>query len=131
MFVPDTLTIDLRDHGSRRVQRGSPLATTFVGSHEDKMTWAQLPPAEGDTWSVDLTLRCGVYQLVLDGWGNPAHGILQLWLYGRLAGEIDWRCKRTREHSHSITVGMPWTGVHQLTARCERSSADTDRRARH
>jgi hypothetical protein len=129
--VPDTMTIDVRDPASRTVRRGNPLSTTFVGSHEDKVTLAQLPPTEGDTWSVDLTLRCGMYLLALDGWENPAHGILHLWLDGRLAGEIDWRCKRTREHSHSLTVGVPWTGVHQLTARCERSSADADRPTRH
>ena len=76
--VPDTLTIDLRDHGSRTVQRGSPLSTTYVGSYKDKVTLAQLPPSAGDTWSIDLTLRCGVYQLALDGWENPAHGILHL-----------------------------------------------------
>ena len=129
--VPDTLSIDFREHGSRLVRKGNPLSTTYVGSYKDKVTLAQLPPAAGDTWSVDLALRCGVYQLALDGWENPAHGILHLWLDGRLAGEIDWFCKRTRERSHSITVGMPWTGVHQLTAICERSSADADRPTRH
>ena len=58
--VPDTLTIDLRDHGSRTVQRGSALSTTYVESYNNKVTLAQLPPAAGDTWSVDLALRCGV-----------------------------------------------------------------------
>jgi hypothetical protein len=97
--VPDTLTIDLRDHGGRTVQRGSPLGTTYVGAYKDTVTLAQLPLAAGDTWSVDLTLRCGVYQLALDGWENPAHGILHLWLDGRPAGQIDWRWHAMDGHS--------------------------------
>ncbi len=92
---------------------------------------AQLPPAAGDSWSVDLPLRRGLHRLTLDGWENPAHGILHLWVDGRRVAGIDWCGVRTRERSHSITVGVPWTGVHQLTARCERSSADADRPTRH
>ena len=48
--VPDTLSVDLREHGSRLVRKGSPLSTTYVGSYKDKVTLAQLPPAAGDTW---------------------------------------------------------------------------------
>ena len=129
--VPDAASIDLREYGTRRVRKGNPLSTTYVGSYKDKVTLAQLPPAAGDTWSIDLTLRCGVYQLALDGWANPAHGILHLWLNGRLVGEMNWLHKRTRERCHSVTVVVPWTGAHQLTARCERSSADMDRPTRH
>ena len=122
----------MREHGSREIQRGSPLRTTYQGSHEDKVTLAQLPPAAGDSWSVDCSLRCGVYLLILDGWENAAHGIPDLWLDGRRVGEagIDWCGERTVESSRSIIVSVRWTGVHQLAASCSRTSADEARPTR-
>ena len=96
------------------------------------MTLAQLPPATGDPWSVDCSLRCGVYLLTFDGWENPAHGILDLWLDGRRVGEgIDWCGERTAERSHSIIVSARWAGAHQLVGRCNRSSADEARPTRY
>jgi hypothetical protein len=129
--IPDETTIDLREHGCRVARRGSPLSTTCVGSHKKMVTLAQLPPAEGDTWSINSSLRRGLFQLTLDGWENPVHGILDLWLDGKRLCEIDWRAKRTRERSHRIDVSVRWTGVHQLVGRCERSNADADRPTRH
>ena len=56
--------------------RGSPLCTTYVGSYRDKVTLAQIPPAPGDVWCIDCPLRRGAYLMTLDGWENPAHGVL-------------------------------------------------------
>ena len=97
------------------------------------MTLAQLPPAADDSWSVDCSLRCGVHLLTFDGWENPAHGILDLWLDGRRMGEagIDWCGERTVESSRSIIVSVRWTGVHQLVGRCSRTSADEARPTRY
>ncbi len=73
-----------------------------------------------------------MYQLSLDGWENPAHGVLDLLADGRQVGEgIDWYCKRTRERSHSGIVEVNWTGLHKLMGRCDRSNADEDRPMRH
>ena len=95
------------------------------------MTLAQLPPAEGDAWSINCSLRRGAFFLTSEGWQNPAHGILDLWLDEKRLCVVDWRAERTVERSHSIDVSVRWTGAHQLVGRCERSSADADRPTRH
>ena len=129
--LPEALTFDLREHGSRRVLRGSPLCTTYVGSYTDKVTLAQVPPATGDTWSIDCSLRRGAYLVTLEGWGNPAHGVLDLFLDDRQIGIVDWFNDHTRERSRSIAVDVRWTGPHQLVGRCDRSNADEARPTRH
>ena len=80
----------MRMQGTRRVMRGSPLCTTYVGSYRDKVTLAQIPPASGDAWCIDCPLRRGAYLLTLGGWENPAHGVLDLFLDGRRIGSVDW-----------------------------------------
>ena len=77
--MPAALTFDLRA-GAARVLRGSPMRTTYVGSYKDKVTLAQIPPASGDAWCIDCSLRRGAYLMTLEGWdgsranrrGNPA-----------------------------------------------------------
>ena len=129
--LPAALTFDLRKQGTRRVLRGSPLCTTYVGSYRDKVTLAQIPPAPGDMWSIDCPLRRGAYLMTLDGWENPAHGVLDILWDGRCIARIDWVNDYTTERSRSIDFDVRWTGVHQLQGRCSLSSADEDRPTRH
>ena len=65
--MPAALTFDLRARAAR-VLRGSPMRTTYVGSYKDKVTLAQIPPASGDAWSIDCSLRRGAYLMTLEGW---------------------------------------------------------------
>ena len=69
--------------------------------------------------------------MILEGWGNPAHGILDLFLDGRRIGSTDWFDDYTRERSRSIVVDVRWTGPHQLVGKCNGSNADEDRLTRH
>ena len=121
----------MRKQGTRRVLRGSPLRTTYVGSYRDKITLAQIPPASGDAWSIDFNLRRGAYLMTLDGWCNPAHGILDLFLDGRRIGSVDWFNDYTTVRSRSIDFAVRWTGLHQLVGRCSETNADEDRPTRH
>ena len=129
--MPETLNFDLREERWRRVLSGNPLCTTYVGSYKNKVTLAQIPPAPGDSWLMDFNLRRGAYQVSLEGWENPAHGILDLFLGGRRFGRIDWFNDHTRGCCRSITVGVRWTGVHHLVEMCSHSNADEDRPTRH
>ena len=65
--LPAALTFDLRARAAR-VLRGSPMRTTYVGSYKDKVTLAQIPPASGDAWSIDCSLRRGAHLMTLVGW---------------------------------------------------------------
>ena len=129
--MPETLNFDLREERWRRVLSGNPLCTTYVGSYKNKVTLAQIPPAPGDSWLMDFNLRRGAYLMTLEGWGNPAHGILDLFLDGRRIGSVDWFDDYTRERSRSIDFDVRWTGAHQLVGRCSQSNADEDRPTRH
>ena len=73
----------------------------------------------------------GAYLMTLEGWDNPAHGILDLFLDGRRIGTVDWFDDYTGERSRSIAVDVRWTGPHQLVGRCNRSNTDEDRPTRH
>ena len=96
------------------------------------MTRAQIPPALGDSWSIDCSLRRGAYLMTLEGWGgSPAHGILDLFLDGRRIGSVDWFDDYTRERSRSIVFDVRWTGLHQLVGICSSSNADEDRPTQH
>ena len=75
--MPAALTFDLRARAAR-VLRGSPMRTTYVGSYKDKVTLAQIPPASGDAWCIDCSLRRGAYLMTLEGWTVD----------GRIGGEI-------------------------------------------
>ena len=129
--VQEAQSFDMRKQGTRRVLRGSPLCTTYVGSYRDKVTLAQIPPAPGDMWSIDCPLRRGAYLLTLDGWENPAHGVLDIFLDGRCIARIDWFNDYTTERSRSIDFAVRWTGLHQLVGRCSETNADEDRPTRH
>ena len=129
--VQEAQSFDMRKQGTRRVLRGSPLCTTYVGSYRDKITLAQIPPASGDAWSIDCSLRRGAYLMTLEGWGNPAHGILDLFLDGRRIGTVDWFDDYTRERSRAIDFDARWTGLHQLVGRRSQTNADVDGPKRH
>ena len=64
--LPAALTFDRAR--AARVLRGSPMCTTYVGSYKDKVTLAQNPPASGDAWCIDCSLRRGAYLMTLEGW---------------------------------------------------------------
>ena len=80
---------------------------------------------------MDFNLRRGAYLMTLEGWGNLAHGILDLFLDRRRIGSVDWFDDYTRERSRSIDFDVRWAGVHQLVGRCSQSNADEDRLTRH
>ena len=69
--------------------------------------------------------------MTLEGWDNPAHGILDLFLDGRCIGAVDWFDDYTRERNRSIDFDVRWTGLHQLVGICSSSNADEDRPTRH
>ena len=129
--VQEAQSFDMRKQGTRRVLRGSPLCTTYVGSYKNTVTLAQIPPAPGDVWCIDCPLRRGAYLMTLDGWENPAHGVLDIFLDGRCLARIDWFNDYTTERSRSIHFAVRWTGLHQLVGRCSQSNADEDRPTRH
>ena len=129
--VQEAQSFDMRKQGTRRVLRGSPLCTTYVGSYRGWVTLAQIPPAPGDVWCIDCPLRRGAYLMTLDGWENPAHGVLDIFLDGRCIARIDWFNDYTTERSRSIDFAVRWTGLHQLVARCSQTNADADRPTRH
>ena len=129
--VQEAQSFDMRKQGTRRVLRGSPLCTTYVGSYKNTVTLAQIPPAPGDVWCIDCPLRRGAYLMTLDGWENPAHGVLDILLDGRCIAMIDWFNDYTTERSRSIDFAVRWTGLHQLVGRCSETNADEDRPTRH
>ena len=103
--VQEAQRFDMRKQETRRGLRGSPLCTTYVGSYRDKITLAQIPPASGDAWSIDCSLRRGAYLMTLEGWGNPAHGILDLFLDGRRIGTGSTTTRRCAVAPSSSTCG--------------------------
>ena len=68
--LPDELAVSLRTPGGARrvVEAGSPLDSCLVGGHRRKLTMAQMPPAAGDRWRLDVMLQRGRYVLTVDGW---------------------------------------------------------------
>ena len=68
--LPDELAVSLRTPGGARrvVEAGSPLGVCCVGGHRRKLTLAQMPPARGDRWSLEVMLKRGRYVLTVDGW---------------------------------------------------------------
>ena len=129
--MPETLNFDLREERWRRVLSGNPLCTTYVGSYKNTVTLAQIPPAPGDVWCIDCPLRRGAYLMTLDGWENPAHGVLDIFLDGRCIARIDWFNDYTTERSRSIDFAVRWTGLHQVVGRCSQTNADAGRPTRH
>ena len=94
--VQEAQSFDMRKQGTRRVLRGSPLCTTYVGSYRDKITLAQIPPASGDAWSIDCSLRRGAYLMTLDGVGQPGARYL-----GPLPGRTARRLRRLVRRLHA------------------------------
>ena len=126
--MPARCSIDLRRRGGRRVVRGSPIRSTCVGGYDAILTQAQLPPAQGDAWEHGVPLRKGMYTMIISGWCNPSHGLLDLWLCGfRITPPdgLDWCGERTtKQKCRAPGIRIPWTGIHRLLARVDRSNAD-------
>ena len=129
--MPVDFTVDLRAEGAREVVSGSPLHSVCVGGRSSQKTLAQLPPAQGDRWCLGVWLQRGRYALTVDGWENPAHGVLDISLNGRPAAAFDFCGPRTVRCRHRADVSVRWTGPHRLVGSCDRTSADLDRATRH
>ena len=129
--MPYEFTVDLRTAGAREVVSGSPLRSVCVGGRAGQKTLAQVPPAQGDRWCLDVWLQRGRYALTIDGWENPAHGVLDILLDGRPAAAFDFCGPRTVRCRHRADVSARWTGPHRLVGSCDRTSADLDRATRH
>ena len=129
--MPDELSVDLRAAGAREVVQGSPLRSVRVGGRSSQKTLAQVPPAQGDRWCLDVWLQRGRYALSIDAWENPAHGFLDISLDGRPAAAFDFCGPRTVRCSHRSDVSVRWTGPHRLVGSCDRTSAGLDRATRH
>ena len=129
--MPVDFTVDLRASGAREVVSGSPLHSVCVGGRSSQKTLAQLPPAQGDRWCLGVWLQRGRYALTVDGWENPAHGVLDISLNGRPAAAFDFCGPRTVRCRHRADVSVRWTGPHRLVGSCDRTSADLDRATRH
>lgn len=93
-------------------------------------TVAACPPVRGDCWKLLLPLRRGRYQLIISGWQNPHHGILDITLNGKAVSPsegLDWYSD-TSTTPHTFAP-MPFevisTGTHILrgeTSRCNLSA---------
>ena len=133
--VQSECSVDLRRADARRVENGSALCSIHVGSMARVITRAQCPPASGDSWSLDVALRKGVYSLRVSGWRNPAHGILDVFLDGvRVTplGGFDWcRSRTTKQVCWAKGIRVRWTGVHRLVGKTSRTSADHSRTTRY
>jgi len=65
----------------------------FVGSKAGVTTTAMSPPAQGDAFEIRTALDEGQYLVIVSGWRNPHHGVLDLSFDGkRLSpeGGLDW-----------------------------------------
>ena len=120
--TPRRCALDLRRHLCT-VEAGSSFERVAVGGidHAEFRTRSQMPPAAGDTWSCKLALQTGDYALVAQGWRNPSHAILDLFLSGvRItpAEGLDWCGPRTQKQTHHVRrVRVQYTGEHTLRAR--------------
>jgi hypothetical protein len=128
--APMRCEINCRRHEVRKVRQGSALRKIFVGSAAHLATQAQCPPACGDAWSARIELKRGQYNLELEGWLNPSHGVLSLFLDGSPLADFDWSSPRTQRCTHATQLHVRWTGVHCILARTDRSNAALSRKRR-
>lgn len=89
----------------------------YVGGDPKMVTTAMNPPAAGDTFEVPMKLRRGRYRIVISGWRNPYHGVLDIFLDGRPISSpqgLDWGGAATMPHSFAIPedVEVERTGLH-------------------
>ena len=84
---------------------------------------AQYPPAQGDTWELDVQLQRGRYALSLSGWVNPYHGFLDLRLGDLQIAAWDWRAAGTREKTFTARMEVLRTGTHTLRGETNTSTA--------
>ena len=122
--TPRHLKYDLPEFGRRRrILRGQPLDDIDVGSKLWLPCLAQYPPAQGDTWELDVQLQRGRYILSLSGWVNPFHGVLDLRLGDLQVAAWDWRAAATHEKTFSVRLEVHNTGTHTLRGETNRSTA--------
>ena len=128
-YVPDKQTIRFREAGAVRVERGAVFERTFVGGLKRLVTLAQTP-ACGDAWWTETQLRKGRYSLVLNGWSNPSHGILDLYLDNVRTTPpegFDFYGSHTTDEAYEVFIDVPWSGVHRLRGIVQRCNADPQR----
>jgi len=91
---------------------------------------AACPPVRGDCWQLLLPLRRGRYQLIVSGWCNPHHGILDITLDNKAVSPeegLDWYSDTaTVSHTYrNMLLEVESTGTHILrgaTNRCNSSA---------
>jgi hypothetical protein len=96
------------------------------GGRTGYRTVAACPPVAGDCWKLLLPLRRGRYQLIVSGWRNPHHGILDMTLDNEAISPsdgLDWYSDTsTTLHTFPpIPLEVTSTGTHILrgeTSRC-------------
>jgi len=100
------------------------------GGQTGYRTVAACPPVRGDCWKLLLPLRRGRYQLIVSGWRNPHHGILDITLDNKAVSPeegLDWYSE-TATNSHTfrnMLLEVTTTGTHILrgeTKRCNSSA---------
>lgn len=105
--------------GWLRVISGANFSSVLVGGRRGRDTWAQIPPAKGDTWEIDIDTEIGAYSIQFLGGSNPHHGILTVYIDGEEVGnfdqyqgqdvfpamhEIHWECETPGKHTLRATV---------------------------
>lgn len=100
------------------------------GGQTGYRTVAACPPVRGDCWKLLLPLRRGRYQLIVSGWRNPHHGILDITLDDKAVSPeegLDWYSDTaTSPHTfRNMLLEVKSTGTHILrgeTSRCNSSA---------
>lgn len=112
-------------------REGTPFGPQFMlvdvgGGRTGYRTVAACPPAQGDSWSLVVELRRGFYRLVVSGWRNPHHGILDIFFDNEVLSPsegLDWYAESatTPYTFPPIMFQVETTGTHILrgiTDRC-------------
>jgi len=100
----------------------------YVGGDPKMVTTAMNPPQTGDAFEVPMKLRRGCYRVVISGWRNPYHGVLDVFLDGQPISSpqgLDWGGGVTMPHSFTIpdNVEVGRTGLHTWRFETSRTKA--------
>ena len=97
-----------------------------VGGCDFYETQSQYPPQKFDSWSIEVNLKKGLYDVKISGWRNIAHGVLDLWIGNQRitdAHGIDYNSRCTIRCVDTIeNTIIPFTGCHKLIGQTNRSS---------
>lgn len=115
-------------------REGDPYGPAFMlvdvgGGSTGFRTVAACPPARGDSWSLVVELRRGSYRLVVSGWRNPHHGILDIFFDNEVVSPssgLDWYAEAaTTAYTYpAMLLQVHTTGTHFLRGTTDRCHAD-------